>query len=167
MNQGLLIDTHPAKVEGIEVVCREKRSSTTASMTCYTDDCEGLKLAPKTNKSSFRRKNTTSSVSKKGYPGSTRQRTHMLLVHRIPVNTLPEHVSNMFLQHAAIRPKSVKEIFFTGVLGKCYVEFMTSRHAELAYDMLIGKERLDCYGNVQKFVELIGGGTIGVRQMMK
>ena len=95
------------------------------------------------------------------------QRTNVLLVHRLPVNTLPEHVSEMFLEYASIRPKSVKKISYLGPLGKCYVEFMTSRHAEMAYDALVGEEWPDSYGNVQKTVKMKGEGTLGVRKMTK
>ena len=94
-------------------------------------------------------------------------RTNILLVHRLPIDTLPEHVSEMFLEYSSIRPKSVKKIAFVGLLGKCYVEFMTSRHAEMAYDALVGEEWPDSYGNVQKTVKLKGGGTLGVRKMTK
>ncbi len=47
---------------------------------------------------------------------------------------LSEHVSEMFLEYASIRQKSVKKISYLGPLGKCYVEFMSSRHAEMAYE---------------------------------
>ena len=94
-------------------------------------------------------------------------RTNVLLVHRLPIDTLPEHVSEMFLEYASIRPKSVKKISYLGPLGKCYVEFMTSRHAEMAYDSLVGEERPDSYGNVQKTVVLKGGGTIICLRKMK
>jgi len=102
----------------------------------------------------------------RGSAGSA-QRTSVLLVHRLPIGTLPEHISEMFLEYAFIRPKSVKKISFLGPLGKCYVEFMTSRHAEMAYDALVGEEWPDSYGNVQKTVKLKGGGTLGVRKMTK
>ena len=102
----------------------------------------------------------------RGSAGSA-QRTSVLLVHRLPIGTLPEHISEMFLEYASIRPKSVKKISFLGPLGKCYVEFMTSRHAEMAYDALVGEEWPDSYGNVQKTVKLKGGGTLGVRKMTK
>ena len=95
------------------------------------------------------------------------QRTNVLLVHRLPIDTLPEHISEMFLEYASIRPKSVKKISYLGPLGKCYVEFMTSRHAEMAYEALVGEEWPDSYGNVQKTVKLKGGGTLGVRKMTK
>ena len=95
------------------------------------------------------------------------QRTNVLLVHRLPVNTLPEHVSEMFLEYASIRPKSVKKISYLGPLGKCYVEFMTSRHAKMAYDALVGEEWSDSYGNMQKMIMLKGRGTLGIRKMTK
>ena len=73
----------------------------------------------------------------------------------------------MFLEYASIRPKSVKKISYLGPLGKCYVEFVTSRHAKMAYDALVGEEWPDSYGNVQKTVKLKGGGTLGIRKMTK
>jgi hypothetical protein len=169
--QGILIDKNPA-IEGVAVVIVRTSTSMTASMTSYTNDCEALKLAPFPNKALFQRRNTCPPIFNEGYlfnegyPRSTR-RTNVLLVHRIPVNTLPEHISEMFLKYTSIRPNSVGKITFLGVLGKCYVDFLTSRHAELAYDMLVAEERLDSYGNVQKSVELMGrGGTIGIRKIM-
>ena len=36
------------------------------------------------------------------------QCTNILLFHHLPVNTFPEHVLEMFLEYASIRPKSVK-----------------------------------------------------------
>ena len=101
-----------------------------------------------------------------GDAGST-HRTNVLLVHHLPIDTLPEHISEMFLEYASIRPKSVKKISFVGLLGKCYMDFMTSRHAEMAYDSLVGEERPDSFGNVQKTVVLKGGGTICLRKMRK
>jgi hypothetical protein len=66
--------------------------------------------------------------------------SNILLVHRIPVNTLPEKISGMFLKYTSVLPKSVKEISYLGLLGKCYVEFMLSLHAQMAYDALVGEE---------------------------
>jgi hypothetical protein len=165
-DQEMFIDKNHANIEGIDVCIVRTSTSVTASMSSYTDGCEALKLAPFPNKALFQRRNKCSSIPNEGYPGSIR-RTNILLVHRIPVNTLPEHISEMFLKYTSIRPRSVGKITFLGVLGKCYVEFMTSRHAELAYDMLVVEERLDSYGNVQKSVELKGGGTLGVRKIIK
>jgi hypothetical protein len=88
-------------------------------------------------------------------------------VHRLPVNTLPEHISEMFLAYASIRPKAVPEIAFAGPHGKCHVEFASSQHAELAYATLVGEERADKTGKMQKRVGLKGGGYVCVRKMKK
>ena len=154
----------PANIDCFEPDIVRTRSSMPASMAYHPDSCEAFRLRTFPNNASFQRKTTCSSISYEGCFGSPR-RTNILLVHRIPVNTHPEHISEMFLKYTSIRPKSVRKITFQGILGKCYVEFMTSRHAELAYDMLVGEEQLDSYGNTQKTVELIGGGTLGVRKM--
>ncbi|KAL3799187.1 hypothetical protein ACHAW5_005464 [Stephanodiscus triporus] len=95
------------------------------------------------------------------------QHTAVLLVHRLPVNTLPEHISEMFLAYASIRPKVVPDIAFAGPHGKCHVEFASSQHAELAYATLVGEERADKTGKMQKRVGLKGGGYVCVRKMKK
>ncbi|KAL3811861.1 hypothetical protein ACHAXA_009220 [Cyclostephanos tholiformis] len=95
------------------------------------------------------------------------QHTNVLLVHRLPVNTLPEHISEMFLAYASIRPKTVPDIAFAGPHGKCHVEFSSSQHAELAYATLVGEERADKTGKMQKRVGLKGGGYVCVRKMKK
>jgi hypothetical protein len=85
-----------------------------------------------------------------------------LLVHRLPLNTLPEHILEMFLAYSSIRPKNVPNIDFTGVYGKCQVEFATSQHAELAYATLAVEEHADNAGRMQKRVGRRGlGGGVG------
>ena len=49
--------------------------------------------------------------------------------------------------------------------GKGYVEFMTSRNADLARDVLLGEERAGSYGNVQKRVSLKSGEYFRVRNV--
>jgi hypothetical protein len=88
-------------------------------------------------------------------------------VHRLPVNTLPEHISEMFLAYTSIRPKNIPDIAFAGQQGKCNVEFASSEHAELAYATLVGDERADKTGKMQKRVGLKGGGYVCVRKMKK
>ena len=86
-----------------------------------------------------------------------------LLVHRLPLDTLPEHILEMFLAHSSIRPKNVPDIDFTGVYGKCQVEFASSQHAELAYATLAVEEHADSAGRMQKRVgrERVGSGVGG------
>lgn len=98
---------------------------------------------------------------------SSQSHTNFLLVHRLPVNVLPGHISEMFLAYASIRPKTVPDIAFTGPHGKCNVEFSSSQHAELAYATLVGDERADKTGKMQKRVSLKGGGYVCVRKMTK
>lgn len=93
--------------------------------------------------------------------------TTMLLVHRLPTSTQPNHISEMFIAYTNIKPKSVPEITFSGVHGKCNVEFTTKEHAELAYATLVGEEREDKTGKKQKRVGLKGGGYVCVRKMKK
>jgi RNA exonuclease 1 len=99
--------------------------------------------------------------------GSDQQHTAILLVHRLPVNTLPEHLTEMFLAYSSIRPKTVPGIAYNGVHGKCHVEFTSAAHAELAYSTLVGEERADKTGKMQKRVGLKGGGYVCVRKMKK
>ena len=98
---------------------------------------------------------------------SAQQHTSVLLVHRLPVNTLPDHISEMFLAYTSIRPKNIPDIAFAGQQGKCNVEFASSEHAELAYATLVGDERADKTGKMQKRVGLKGGGYVCVRKMKK
>ena len=102
-----------------------------------------------------------------GSSSSAQQHTSVLLVHRLPVNTLPEHISEMFLAYTSIRPKNIPDIAFAGQQGKCNVEFASSQHAELAYATLAGDERADKTGKMQKRVGLKGGGYVCVRKMKK
>ena len=111
--------------------------------------------------------NSSSSTPGGGRNGSDQQHTAILLVHRLPVNTLPEHLTEMFLAYSSIRPKSVPDIAYTGVHGKCHVEFTSAAHAELAYSTLVGEERADKTGKMQKRVGLKGGGYVCVRKMKK
>ena len=91
----------------------------------------------------------------------------MLLVHRLPTSTLPEHLSEMFLAYTSIKPNKVPDIVFSGSFGKCNVEFTSREHAELAYVTLNGEEREDKGGKKQKRVSLKGGGYVCVRKMKK
>jgi RNA exonuclease 1 len=93
--------------------------------------------------------------------------TTMLLVHRLPTTTQPNHLVEMFLAYTAIKPKNVPDIMFSGSHGKCNVEFTTKEHAELAYNSLVGEEREDKTGKKQKRVSLKGGGYVCVRKMKK
>ena len=112
--------------------------------------------------------NSSSSTPGGGRNGSSdQQHTSILLVHRLPVNTLPEHLTEMFLAYSSIRPKTVPDIAYTGVHGKCHVEFTSAAHAELAYSTLVGEERTDKTGKMQKRVGLKGGGYVCVRKMKK
>jgi hypothetical protein len=54
----------------------------------------------------------------------------------------------MFLEYTSILLKSVKEISYLSSLGKCYVEFMSSLHPQMAYDALVGEE-LRCHARKQ------------------
>ncbi|KAL7437347.1 hypothetical protein ACHAXM_008038 [Skeletonema potamos] len=93
--------------------------------------------------------------------------TTMLLVHRLPTTTQPNHLVEMFLAYTSIKPKNVPDIIFSGSHGKCNVEFTTKEHAELAYINLAGEEREDKTGKKQKRVSLKGGGYVCVRKMKK
>ena len=93
--------------------------------------------------------------------------TAMLLVHRLPTSTQPQHISEMFVAYTYVKPKSVADINFSGNFGKCHVEFTTMEHAELAYMSLVGDEREDKTGKKQKRVGLKGGGYVCVRKMKK
>jgi RNA exonuclease 1 len=93
--------------------------------------------------------------------------TTMLLVHRLPATTQPNHLVEMFLAYTNIKPKNVPDILFSGSHGKCNVEFTTKEHAELAYNTLAGEERKDKTGKEQKRVSLKGGGYVCVRKMKK
>jgi hypothetical protein len=79
-----------------------------------------------------------------------------LLVHRLPLDMLPEHISLKFLEYSSIRPKNVHDIDFKGPKGKCLVEFASSQHAELAYATLAVEEYADSAGRMQKRVGSVG-----------
>jgi len=93
--------------------------------------------------------------------------TATVLVHRLPTSTEPIHISEMFLAYSFVKPKKVPEITFSGLHGKCHVEFSSTDHANLAYDSLVGEEREDKTGKKQKRVGLKGGGYVCVRKMSK
>jgi hypothetical protein len=86
-----------------------------------------------------------------------------LFVHCLPLDTLPEHILEMFLTYSSIRPKNVPDINFTREYGKCKVEFASIQHAELAYATLAVEEHADCLGRMQKRVgrERVGSGVEG------
>jgi RNA exonuclease 1 len=88
-----------------------------------------------------------------------------LFVHRIPKQCDEEQLSNMFLAHTDVKPSLVDPISFTGGQGKTTVNFQTSRHANLAFDMIAGKADTDPSGRMQKKVFLRNGGYIRVRKM--
>lgn len=89
-----------------------------------------------------------------------------LMVHRLPIGTQSNHIAEMFVAFTYITPKHVPEIEFSGgKQGKCFVEFMTAEHAELAYNSLTGKEGEDKTGKKQKRVGMKSGGYVCVRKM--
>jgi RNA exonuclease 1 len=89
-----------------------------------------------------------------------------LFVHRIPKKCQPTHLATMFLTHTSIQPSEVDEIEFLGATGRTHVTFPSSRHADLAFDTLGGKEEADKSGRMQKKVYLQGGGYVRVRKMV-
>mmetsp|Transcript_19004 Transcript_19004/g.39496 ORF Transcript_19004/g.39496 Transcript_19004/m.39496 type:complete len:631 (-) Transcript_19004:178-2070(-) len=103
----------------------------------------------------------------RGYKSVDPNETATLLVHRLPRTTEVAHIEEMFLAFTFVKPKLVKEIAFSGTHGKCYVEFASADHANLAYDTLLGEEREDKTGKKQKRVGLKGGGYVCVRKMRK
>ena len=89
-----------------------------------------------------------------------------LFIHRIPKDKCTEsHLSTMFLVHTDLQPKEVEPIQFTGNVGKTYVVFRSTRHAELAFDTLQDKAVADPTGRLQKKVFLRNGSYIRVRKM--
>ena len=111
----------------------------------------------------------TRSASKRSDGPDAEIATAMLLVHRLPPNALPAHISEMFIEFTSIKPKKVNDITFSGSHGKCHVEFPSREHADLAYRTLEGKEREDKNGMKQKRVGLKGEGAgyVCVRKMTK
>jgi len=91
--------------------------------------------------------------------------TPVLMIHRLPKGTRPEHISEMFEAHTNMKPKEVKDITFGDTHGKGYIEFNSMEHAELAYVSLKGLENQDKTGRKQKRVSLKGGGYVCVRKM--
>ncbi|KAL3761042.1 hypothetical protein ACHAWU_005179 [Discostella pseudostelligera] len=91
--------------------------------------------------------------------------TATLMVHRLPMGTQSNHIAEMFVAFTYITPKHVPEIEFSGKQGKCFVEFLTPEHAELAYNSLVGKEGEDKTGKKQKRVGMKSGGYVCVRKM--
>jgi hypothetical protein len=72
----------------------------------------------------------------------------------------------MFLAHTSVQPAEVDEIEFLGENGRTHVTFPSSRHADLAFHTLEGKEEADKSGRMQKKVYLQGGGYVRVRKMV-
>ena len=89
-----------------------------------------------------------------------------LFVHRIPKMCQPSHLNNMFLAHTSVQPADINEIEFAGETGRTHVTFRSSRHANLAFDTLEGKEEADKSGRMQKKVYLKNGGYVRVRKMI-
>lgn len=89
-----------------------------------------------------------------------------LFVHRIPKKCQSAHLNTMFLTHTTVQPAEVDEIEFTGDTGRTHVTFRSSRHANLAFDALEGKEEADKSGRMQKKVYLKSGGYVRVRMMV-
>jgi RNA exonuclease 1 len=89
-----------------------------------------------------------------------------LFVHRIPNTVNEEHLTNLFLAHADIKPLSVETIEFQGNMGKTHVVFRSPEHATLAFQYLEGgKPEPDPSGRLQKKVFLRNKSYIRVRKM--
>lgn len=89
-----------------------------------------------------------------------------LFVHRIPKACKPSHLESMFLAHTGIQLSEVDDVEFKGETGRTHVTFRSSRHANLAFDTLEGKDEADASGRLQKKVYLKNGGYVRVRMMV-
>ena len=89
--------------------------------------------------------------------------TSSLLVHKLPEHCDAEQIQNMFISHTQIVPSSI-EILSTGEMGKCNVHFLSSKHADLAFESIQGPIFPDKFHRAQKRVYLSTGGHINVRR---
>jgi len=94
-----------------------------------------------------------------------RNRSHQLLIHRIPKACKKEHFIPMFLDHTFIQPTEVEDIDWKNDSGKTHVTFKSTKHATLAFDTLAGKPEEDKSHRLQKKIYLKNGGYVRVRMM--
>jgi len=91
-----------------------------------------------------------------------------LFLHRLPQNCTVDHITQLFQIHTSIIPKNVQPINFNPStnIGKTFVIFTTTEHANLAFDTFAGDCVKDASGRNQKRIYLRGGGHVCVRKMI-
>lgn len=92
-----------------------------------------------------------------------------LLVHHIPSYCAEEHIERLFVSYASILPTKVSPIVRTvdpseESVGRSLVYFATPKHAELAFECIVGPLKPDKQNRPQKRVYLKSGGYINVRK---
>ena len=89
-----------------------------------------------------------------------------LLCHKIPDICTEEHIHQMFVELTSIIPTNVGSIVraSTHGAGKATIRFASERHADLAFDSLVGPVRHEKSNREQKRVYLKGGGHLCVRK---
>jgi hypothetical protein len=92
-----------------------------------------------------------------------------LLVHHIPAFCGEEHLERMFVSFTNVAPVKVNPISRTmdateESQGKTLVQFLTAKHAELAFETLQGAIKPDKQNRPQKRVFLKNGSYVNVRK---
>ena len=89
-----------------------------------------------------------------------------LLCHKIPDICTEDHIRQMFAELTCVLPTSISTIVrgSTQGTGKTTVRFASVRHADLAFESLVGPIRQEKSNREQKRVYLKGGGHLCVRK---
>jgi hypothetical protein len=109
-----------------------------------------------------------------GIPGPVVRKTLLptgLMIHRIPADCNEETLHHLLVSQTSVVPKGVETIFrgsevdAKAATGKCNVDFVSSGHADLAFETIPGPLRPDKSNKPQKRLYLKGGGYICVRKL--
>ena len=89
-----------------------------------------------------------------------------LLCHKIPDFCTEEHIRQLFAELTSILPTNISIISrgSTQGTGKTTVRFASVKHADLAFESLVGPIRHEKSNREQKRVYLKGGGHLCVRK---
>ena len=105
-----------------------------------------------------------------------------LLIHRIPEGCTEEHIKAMIMKHTSVVPSEVLPITrgkddppaaaggsppptAPQAAGRATIVFPSEKHAVLALESIVGPNRPDNSGRIQKRVYMKGGGYVCVRKL--
>jgi hypothetical protein len=122
-------------------------------------------------------RNTNSSSNNHGTSNNNQnnQGSDSLLVHHVPAYCTEEHIQRLFVSYTSIVPLKISPIVRTAVtndtsisksdtVGRSIVSFASAKHAELAFESIVGPLKPDKQGRPQKRVYLKVGGYVNVRK---